>query len=152
MSEKSAIWSAYMSKFRDLGKKLNFVEGEMWRGGELASNWGESPVRQGLYTLHNVTLSDMFMDDCTRTKEQSLTPVHGWLNKDNGAVIDPCSWMTEQGQCSSHWPMCTHFKPCLTGDSPQLLVSSPPFHISTSTKFLILVLVSYLIWYIFISF
>ena len=155
---------------------------EMWRGGELASNWGDSPVRQGLYTLSIVTLSDMdrkrkrkdfwkllkqarpgqvqysrrrhgwlnkdngavidpcaliFMDDCTRTMEQSLTPVHGWLHKDNEAPSSPIaqgSMTVRLLPMSDKVTMESVYKHCLTGESPQLLASSPALHISTSTN------------------
>ena len=79
------------------------------------------------------------------------------------SLCQTCSWMTAQGQRSSHWPLfmddwtrtkeqwtgvndCSFvlvqssmkmsdkvtlwrvYKPCLTGDSPQLLANSPPLH------------------------
>ena len=79
----------------------------------------------------------IFMDDCTRTMEQSLTPVHGWLHKDNEAPSSPIaqgSMTVRLLPMSDKVTMESVYKPCLTGESPQLLASSPALHISTSTN------------------
>ena len=55
---------------------------------------------------------------------------HGWLHKNNGHC--PCSW----GQWLSHKvTMERVYKPCLTGESPQLLVVSQAGNISLSRAY-----------------
>ena len=121
---------------------------EMWRGGELASNWGDSPVRQGLYTLSIVTLSDMdrkrkrkdfwkLLKQARPGQVQYSRRRHGWLHKDNEAPSSPIaqgSMTVRLLPMSDKVTMESVYKHCLTGESPQLLASSPALHISTSTN------------------
>ena len=55
------------------------------------------------------------MDDCTRTM-----------------VIVPCSWVND---CLTKWQWRVVYKPCLTGESPQLLVVSQAGNISLSRAY-----------------
>ena len=51
--------------------------------------------------------------------------------------VNDCSFVLVQSSMnmSDKVTLWRVYKPCLTGDSPQLLANSPPLHISPSTKF-----------------
>ena len=120
------------------------VELEMWSGGELTSNWGDSPVRQGLYTtLHchfvrQLNRGQWPLSLCSHPWKwgQWLLPLslcshwphfHGWLHKNNGH----CPLFN----CLTKWQWRVVYKPCLTGESPQLLVVSQAGNISLSRAY-----------------
>ena len=124
-----------------------------WRCGVVGSSQATEvipPVRQGLYTtlhchfvrqsltlwtgdndhcpcavIHENEVNDCSHCPCAVMHENwvSGSVGHGWLHKNN----DLCS-------CLTKWQWRVVYKPCLAGESPQLLVSSPPLHISNSTK------------------
>ena len=76
----------YQIKYETKTKIKNLVEVEMWKGGELTSNWGESPVRQGLKWVH----------------------MGQWL------LHCPCSVIHEQGSMTAPLSLCSHPWTCLT--------------------------------------